>query len=58
MGLLDNIRYGNPNATMEDIYEACKVARIHDFIMQLEKKYDTEVSMYANNVYTSDTSVL
>jgi ATP-binding cassette subfamily B protein len=39
----ENIGYGKPDATMEDIIEAAKKANIHDFIMTLEKGYDTYV---------------
>ncbi|MDT8718346.1 ABC transporter ATP-binding protein [Clostridium sp. 19966] len=41
--ILQNIRYGNPKASEEDIYEACKKADIHDFIMQQPDKYLTVV---------------
>ena len=37
----DNIKYGNPNATDEDVIKACKLANAHDFIMRLPKGYDT-----------------
>ena len=39
----DNILYGKPDATDEEIYEAAKRANIHDYIMTLEKGYDTEI---------------
>ncbi|HLB13200.1 MAG TPA: ATP-binding cassette domain-containing protein, partial [Dehalococcoidia bacterium] len=39
----DNIAYGAPDATMEQIVEAAKVARIHDFIISLPDGYDTWV---------------
>jgi ATP-binding cassette subfamily B protein len=39
----DNIQYGRPNATDEDIVEAAKKANIHDFIISLENGYDTLV---------------
>ncbi len=39
----ENVRYGNLNATDEQIIEACKNARIHDFIMGLPEKYDSIV---------------
>ncbi|MGI6150329.1 MAG: ABC transporter ATP-binding protein [Christensenellales bacterium] len=39
----DNIRYGNLNATDEEIVQAAKSAEIHDFIMSLPKGYDTFV---------------
>lgn len=39
----DNIAYGKPDATMEEIVDAAKKANIHDFIMELPDKYDTFV---------------
>ena len=39
----DNIAYGKPNATMDEIVDAAKKANIHDFIMELPDKYDTFV---------------
>lgn len=39
----ENVAYGNEKATKEEIIEACKKARIHDFIMSLPEKYDTMV---------------
>ncbi len=39
----ENIAYGNLDASDEEIVEAAKRANIHDYIMTLEKGYDTEV---------------
>ena len=39
----DNIRYGRLDATDEEIVEAAKRANIHDYVMTLEKGYDTEI---------------
>ena len=39
----DNIAYGKPEATMDEIVDAAKKANIHDFIMELPDKYDTFV---------------
>ena len=39
----ENIAYGRLDATDEEIIEAAKKANIHDFVMTLEKGYDTEV---------------
>lgn len=39
--ILENIRYGNPNATREQIIDAAKIANAHDFIMELPKQYHT-----------------
>lgn len=39
----NNIRFGNPNATREEIMEAAKKARCHDFIMSLPDGYQTMI---------------
>ena len=39
----ENIAYGKPDATMDEIVDAAKKANIHDFIMELPDKYDTFV---------------
>lgn len=39
----DNILYGRPDASFEEVVEAAKKAKIHDFIMSLEDGYDTLV---------------
>ena len=39
----NNIRFGNPNATQEEIIEAAKKARCHDFIMALPDGYETVI---------------
>ncbi len=39
----DNIRYGKPDATMEDIIEAAKNANAHEFISELPDGYDTYI---------------
>ena len=41
--LRDNILYGRPDATEEEMYEAARRANIHDYIMSLENGYDTEI---------------
>lgn len=41
--IYENVRYGNQDASREEIIEACKNARIHDFIMSLPEQYDTIV---------------
>ncbi|MBE5940161.1 MAG: ABC transporter ATP-binding protein [Lachnospiraceae bacterium] len=42
--IMDNIRYGNMDATDEDVIRAAKTVCAHDFIMTLENGYDTEVN--------------
>ena len=39
----DNIKYGNPNATDEEIYEAANKANLTEFIEALPDKWDTEI---------------
>lgn len=39
----ENILYGKPDASDEEIFEAAKKANIHDYIMSLENGYDTEI---------------
>lgn len=41
--IVDNIAYGRVNATLDQIEEAAKVARLHVFISSLEKGYETKV---------------
>lgn len=41
--ILDNLLYAKPNATREEIENACKTANIYDFIMKLPNKFDTVV---------------
>lgn len=42
--IMDNIRYGNMDATDEEVMEAAKTVCAHDFIMQMEEGYNTEVN--------------
>ncbi len=42
--IMDNIRYGNMEATDEQVIAAAKTVCAHDFIMQMENGYDTEVN--------------
>lgn len=41
--IANNIRYGKPEATLEEVVEAARTAFAHDFIMQLPKEYDTNI---------------
>ena len=40
----DNIKYGRPDATDEEMIEVSKAVHAHDFIMQMEKGYDTVIT--------------
>lgn len=46
----ENLRWGNPDATDEEIVAACKAAQAHDFIMEFPNGYDTELGQGGLNV--------
>jgi len=46
----DNIRYGDPDASNDDIVNAAKVVSAHDFIIQLENGYETDVGERGGNL--------
>ena len=46
----ENLKWGNENATDEEIIEACKLAQAHEFVMQRENGYDTMISQGGTNV--------
>ena len=41
--VMENIRYGKPDATDEEVIEAAKAANAHEFIMELENGYNTDI---------------
>ena len=41
--VMENIRYGRPDATDEEVMEAAKMANAHEFIMQLPQGYQTDI---------------
>jgi len=46
----ENLRWGDPEATDEELVEACKMASAHDFIMQFPDGYDTYIEQGGANV--------
>lgn len=46
----ENIKWGKPDATDEEIIAAAKAAQAHDFIMELPNQYDTELGQRGVNV--------
>ncbi len=46
----DNLRWGNPNATDEEMYEACRLAQADEFIQQFPDKYDTWIEQGGSNI--------
>ena len=48
--IMENIRYGNLNASDEEVYNAAKVANAHEFIIKLENGYQSEVGEGGNRL--------
>ncbi|MFV0379602.1 MAG: amino acid ABC transporter ATP-binding/permease protein [Anaerorhabdus sp.] len=48
--ILNNIKIANDNASEEEVIKACKKANIHDFIMSLEKGYNSKISETKDNL--------
>ncbi|HIY25976.1 MAG TPA: ABC transporter ATP-binding protein/permease, partial [Candidatus Acutalibacter pullistercoris] len=46
----ENLRWGNPNATDEELEEACKLSQADEFIQQFPQKYDTHIEQGGTNV--------
>ncbi|MEG1608919.1 MAG: ABC transporter ATP-binding protein, partial [Clostridia bacterium] len=46
----DNMRWGNENATDEEIENACRLAQADEFIQNMPQKYDTYIEQGGNNV--------
>ena len=46
----DNLRWGNPNATDEEMEHACRLACAHDFITKFPDGYDTHIEQGGTNV--------
>lgn len=46
----ENLRWGNKDATDEELIEACKLAQAHDFIMALPEQYNTYIEQGGSNV--------
>lgn len=46
----ENLKWGNPDATDEEIIEACKLAQAHDFVMGFPDGYDTKIEQGGTNV--------
>jgi len=46
----ENLRWGNENATDEELIRVCKLAQAHSFIMEFPDKYDTYIEQGGSNV--------
>lgn len=56
--ILDNIRYGRPDATKEEVVKVAKLVQAHDFIMQLQNGYDTEVGEGGDRLSTGQKQLI
>jgi ATP-binding cassette subfamily B protein len=56
--LMDNIRYGRQDATDEEVIEAAKAVYAHDFIMQMEDGYQTEVMERGSRLSTGQKQLI
>jgi len=56
--VVDNLRYGIPDASMEDVIEAAKAVRAHDFIVRLPDGYDTVLGQRGRNLSIGQRQLL
>lgn len=54
----DNIRFGNLEASDEEIIEVCKMVNAHDFIMKFEQGYDTDVGEGGSRLSTGQKQMI
>ncbi len=48
--VLDNLRWGNPDATLEECRYACQMAQADEFVCQMPEGYDTQIEQGGTNV--------
>lgn len=48
--IIDNLRWGNENATEQEVIDACKAAQAHDFVMSFPDGYNTDLGQGGVNV--------
>ena len=46
----ENLKWGNPNATMEEIYKACEIAQASEFVNNFPEKFQTHIEQGGTNV--------
>jgi len=56
--IMENIRFGRPDASDEEVIEAAKVVGAHDFIQRLAKGYETEVEERGNILSAGERQLL
>ena len=56
--ILDNIRYGKPEATLEEVIHVAKAIQAHEFIMALPQGYDTNVGEGGDRLSTGQKQLI
>lgn len=56
--IMENLKYGNPNATDEEVIEAAKAAYAHSFIRRMPDGYDTMISESGGNLSQGQKQLL
>lgn len=56
--IMENIRYGKPDATDEEVINAAKTVGIYDFIMSLPRGFKTEIKDGASNISTGQKQLI
>lgn len=54
----DNVAFGKPDASMDEVIEACKLANAHEFIEKLPNGYDTIITERADNISAGQKQLL
>lgn len=56
--IFENIAYGKENATMDEVVQAAKAARIHNYIMRLPQGYETVITEDGGNISKGQKQLL
>ena len=56
--IADNIRYGKREATMDEVQRAARMVNAEDFILRMEKGYDTDVGEGGNKLSTGEKQLI
>lgn len=48
--IIENLRFGNPNASLEDIIEVCRVSHSNEFIEKMPARYNSEIEENGSNL--------
>lgn len=54
----ENLKYGNPQATLDEVIKAAKACRVHHFIESLPKGYKTEITEDSDNISAGEKQLL